>query len=104
MQLSSEKLKSNLSHKVEAKNKSIVELENVVNEVRMKNKQLNNKVRFKHFLPLAPYSLLIQLLNALCFMIRFKNMKLLFKIWNTRLKLWRVKRIPKLSRLENLDV
>ena len=50
MQLSSEKLKSNLSHKVEAKNKSIVELENVVNEVRMKNKQMNNKVIFTHFL------------------------------------------------------
>ena len=44
IQLSSEKLKSSLSHKVETKNKSIVELETVVNELRMANKQLNNKV------------------------------------------------------------
>lgn len=50
IQLSSEKLKSSLSHKVETKNKSIVELETVVNELRMGNKQLKDKVKFKQFL------------------------------------------------------
>ena len=44
MQLSAEEIKSTLSHKVETRNKSIVELENVVNELRMKNIQQNNKV------------------------------------------------------------
>ena len=44
MQLSAEEIKSSLSHKVETRNKSIVELENVVNELRMKNIQQNNKV------------------------------------------------------------
>ena len=44
MLLASEEIKSSLSHKVETRNKSIVELENIVNELRMKNIQQNNKV------------------------------------------------------------
>jgi hypothetical protein len=48
MQLSSEEMKSNLSHKVETRNKSIVELENVVNDLRMKNIQQNNKVLYRY--------------------------------------------------------
>lgn len=45
MQLGNEEIKSSLSQKLEKRNKSIVELENVVNELRMNKIKQDNKVR-----------------------------------------------------------